>query len=197
MITHLNIIPLFVIIPLASAFIISLLGKKIYGVADFIGVLSSFLLCGLSLLSVQFFNTTGVMTYSVGGWNPPLGIGLVLDGLTAFMLVTVNLIAFCVTLYSVNYMERFTAKWKFYTLFLLMVAGMNGVVVTGDLFNLFVFLEIASVASYALVAFGTERHELEAAFKYAIMGTIGSLFILLGIAFLYSYTSTLNMADMA
>ena len=94
-------------------------------------------------------------------------------------------------------MNRFTSKWKFYTLFLLMMAGMNGVVVTGDIFNLFVFLEIASVASYALVAFGTERHELEAAFKYTVMSTVGSLFILLGIVFLYSYTSTLNMADMA
>jgi multicomponent Na+:H+ antiporter subunit D len=69
-------------------------------------------------------------------------------------------------------------------------------VITGDIFNLFVFLEIASVASYALVAFGTERQEIEAAFKYAVMGTVGSLFILLGIVFLYSYTSTLNMADM-
>jgi len=122
---------------------------------------------------------------------------MVLDGLTAFMLVTVNLVAFCIAFYSVNYMERFTAKWKFYTLFLLMVGGMNGVVITGDMFNLFVFLEIAAVASYALVAFGTERHELEAAFKYAVMSTFGALFILLGIAFLYSYTSTLNMADMA
>lgn len=197
MITHLNIVPLFIVIPLASAFIISLLGKKISWIADLLGVLTTLILCGLSLLSINFLNITGVMSYSLGGWKPPLGIGLVLDGLTAFMLVTVNLIAFCVALYSINYMERFTSKWKFYTLFLLMIAGMNGVVVTGDMFNLFVFLEIASVASYALVAFGTERHELEAAFKYAIMGTIGSLFILLGIAFLYSYTSTLNMADMA
>jgi multicomponent Na+:H+ antiporter subunit D len=79
---------------------------------------------------------------------------------------------------------------------LLMLAGMNGVILAGDLFNLFVFLEVAAVASYALVAFGTERHELEAAFKYAVMGTVGSLFILLGIVLLYSVTSTLNMADM-
>jgi multicomponent Na+:H+ antiporter subunit D len=78
-----------------------------------------------------------------------------------------------------------------------MVAGMNGLIVTGDLFNLFVFLEIASIASYALVAFGTEAEELEASFKYAIMGSVASSFIFLGIAFLYSFTSTLNMADMA
>ncbi|MFH1776983.1 MAG: proton-conducting transporter membrane subunit [Candidatus Omnitrophota bacterium] len=192
-----NIIPLFVVIPLAGAFLVSLLGKKIKRLPDSIGVIASLGLCVLSLLCVQVYNSFGMLTYSVGAWRPPLGIGLVLDGLTVLMLVVVNLVTFCVTLYAINYMERFTAKWKFYALFLLMVAGMNGVIITGDLFNLFVFLEIAAVASYALVAFGTERNELEAAFKYAVMGSVGSLFVLLGIAILYSYTSTLNMADMA
>ncbi len=78
-----------------------------------------------------------------------------------------------------------------------MVAGMNGVIMTGDIFNLYVFLEIASVASIALIAFGVERHEFEAAFKYAIMSVMGSFFILLAIALLYGFTSTLNMAQMA
>jgi len=151
----------------------------------------------MAVFAVRLVNVHGTLVYSVGSWRPPVGIAMVADGLTAFMLVTVNLIAFLVAIYSVSYMKRYTSKWKFYTLFLLMVGGMNGVIITGDIFNLFVFLEIASVASYALVAFGTERHELEAAFKYAIMSTVGSLFILLGIAFLYSYTSTLNMADMS
>lgn len=191
-----NIIPLFVAIPLAAAFLISLIGKRLKRLPDGLGALAAFLLCGLSLLSVRLHNIYGVLTYSVGNWRPPVGIGMVLDGLTSFMLVAVNLVTFFVTVYSINYMEKFTSKWKFYTLFFLMVAGMNGVIITGDIFNLFVFLEIAAVASYALVAFGTERYELEAAFKYAIMGTVGSLFILLGIAFLYGYTSTLNMADM-
>jgi len=191
-----NIIPLFVAIPLAGAFLISLFGKRIKGFADILGAIVSLALCVLSVMSVRLTNLHGVLSYSVGSHIPPVGIGLVLDGLSAFMLVTVNLVAFCIALYSINYMEKFTAKWKFYTLFFLMLGGMNGVIITGDIFNLFVFLEIASVASYALVAFGTERHELEAAFKYAVMGTVGSLFILLGIAFLYSYTSTLNMADM-
>jgi multicomponent Na+:H+ antiporter subunit D len=192
-----SIIPLFIAIPLAAAFLISLIGKRPAAkFVDGVGVLASFALFALSLVSVRLYNTVGALTYSVGGWRPPIGIGMVLDGLAAFMLVTVNFVAFSVLVYSINYMEKFTAKWKFYTLFFLMLAGMNGVIITGDLFNLFVFLEIAAVASYALVAFGTERHELEAAFKYAVMGTLGSLFLLLGIAFLYSYTSTLNMADM-
>ncbi|MBU2063769.1 MAG: monovalent cation/H+ antiporter subunit D family protein [Candidatus Omnitrophica bacterium] len=192
-----DIIPFFVIIPLAGAFLLSLFGRRARWVPDFAAMVAAILLCYLSLLSARLYNTYGLLKYSVGAWMPPVGIGMVLDGLTAFLLVTVNLVTLCVTVFSINYMEKYTSKWKFYTLFLLMVAGMNGVIITGDLFNMFVFLEIASVASYALVAFGTEKHELEAAFKYAIMGTVGSLFILLAIAFLYTYTSTLNMADMA
>lgn len=192
-----NILPLFVGISLAGAFLTSIVGKKLKWFPDLMGSLTTLILLSLSLITIRIVATQGVLVYSVGGWKLPIGIALVLDGLTVFMLVTVNLMAFFIAIYSINYMERFTSKWKFYTLFLLMVAGMNGVVITGDMFNLFVFLEIASVASYALVAFGTERHELEAAFKYAVMSIVGSLFILLGIVFLYSYTSTLNMADMA
>ena len=192
-----NILPLFVGISLAGAFLTSIVGKKLKWLPDLMGSLTTLILLVLSLITVRIVATQGILVYSVGSWKLPIGIALVLDGLTAFMLVTVNLMAFLIAIYSINYMERFTSKWKFYTLFLLMVAGMNGVVITGDMFNLFVFLEIASVASYALVAFGTERHELEAAFKYTVMSTVGSLFILLGIVFLYSYTSTLNMADMA
>jgi multicomponent Na+:H+ antiporter subunit D len=191
-----GIIPLFIAVPLGGAFLNSLIGKGRKTITDIIGISTAFILCALSFVALRLYNIEGILTYSVGGWKPPIGIGMVLDGLAAFMLVTVNLVAFCIAVYSISYMEKFTAKWKFYTLFLLMLGGMNGVIITGDIFNLFVFLEIAAVASYALVAFGTERHELEAAFKYAVMGTVGSLFILLGIAFLYSYTSTLNMADM-
>jgi len=191
-----NIIPLFVASSLAGAFIISLIGKRIKWAPDVLGFLTTLVLCWLSLQTIQLISDYGVLVYSVGKWNPPIGICMVIDGLTSFMLITVNLVAFCIAIYSINYMEKYTSKWKFYTLFLLMLTGMNGVIISGDLFNLFVFLEIASVASYALVAFGTERNELEAAFKYAIMGSVASLFILLGIALLYSYTSTLNMADM-
>ncbi|MGB2661887.1 MAG: proton-conducting transporter membrane subunit [Candidatus Omnitrophota bacterium] len=192
-----NLIPLFVVIPLAGAFLTSLVGKRVKWLPDVIGNLMTLTLFVISVVSIFVVNKYGILVYSVGGWKPPVGIALVLDGLTSFMLVTVNLVAAAIAIFSVNYMEKYTSKWKFYALFLLMLAGMNGVIITGDMFNLFVFLEIASVASYALVAFGTEKHELEAAFKYAVMSTVGSLFVLLGIVFLYSYTSTLNMADMA
>jgi len=190
-------IPWFVVVPLAAAFVNALLGRRIRGLPALLSCLTTLLLLVLSLVATQFVRTNTMLVYHVGGWKPPIGIAMILDGFTAFMLVTVNLVALSIAVYATDYMERYTSKAMFYTLLLLMLSGMNGVIVAGDLFNLFVFLEIAAVASYALVAFGTERHELEAAFKYAVMGTVGSLFILLGIVFLYSVTSTLNMAAMS
>ena len=192
-----HLLPLFVAIPLGGAFLNSLLGKKIKRFPDILSGIATFCLAFLSIYFVILFKNTGVIVYKVGGWIPPIGISMVADGLTTFMLVMINVIAFLISIYSIDYMERYTEKWNFYCLFLLMVAGMNGVVISGDMFNLYVFLEIAAISSYALVAFGTEREELEASFKYAVMGTLASSFILLGIVFLYSVTSTLNMADMA
>ena len=136
-----NILPLCVAVPLAGAFLTSFIGRRVKWMPDCLGVATTAVLLILSLASVSVMNAHGTLVYSVGAWKPPVGIALVLDALTVFMLVTVNLVAFAVVLFSINYMERFTSKWKFYTLFLLMLAGMNGVVVTGDIFNLFVFCQ--------------------------------------------------------
>ena len=190
-------LPLFIIISLGAAFLIALFGRKSKAFCDIVCNLSTFALLVLSISSLGVVAQYSTVVYKMGGWMPPLGICLVLDGFSAFMLVTLNLVSFLIAVYSVNYMEKYTDKYKFYCLFMLMIAGMNGVILTGDIFNLFVFIEIASVASYALVAFGTEAEELEASFKYAVMGAIASSFILLGIGLLYAYTSSLNMADIS
>jgi len=190
-----HLIPLFVAIPLGSAFLISLIKNKCF--ANLLANLSTLSLLCLSVYSLFLTRANGTMVYKMGGWIPPIGISLVLDALSVLLLITVNLIALFATIYSLSYMERYTSKGKFYTLFLLMLGGMNGVIITGDMFNLFVFLEIASVASYALVAFGVEAEELEASFKYMVLSCVASSFVLLGIALLYSYTSSLNMADIS
>jgi multicomponent Na+:H+ antiporter subunit D len=190
-----NLIPLFVAIPLGLAFVMLLLGRLSRFLPDVLGNAATL---ALAVLSCAMINAP-VLVYKVGGWEPvdgiPIGIYLVLDGFAVLMLLIVNVIGFVVSVYSIEYMRKYTDKPRFYTLFLLMMAGMNGVVISGDMFNLFVFVEIAAIASYALVAFGTEAEELEAAFKYQVMGTVASAFILVGIAVLYSLTGTLNMAD--
>lgn len=192
-----NLIQFFVIVPLAAAFFIPIIGKRMKALPGAISIASTLFLAALSGLIAYLITMQKILTYNVGEWAAPAGISMVVDGLSAFILVIVNVIAFLVALYSVGYIGKYTDTWKFFTLFMLMIAGMNGVLISGDLFNLYVCLEIAAIAAYSLVAFGVKAEELEAAFKYAVMGAVGSSFMLLGMALLYGYASTLNMADMA
>ncbi len=182
----------FVILPLGAAFIVALVPKHLNKVADAIANVSAFLLLVASAY-VCMNNVSGV--YFVGGWKIPIGINMALDGFSALMLLIISIITVASSIYSISYMEQFTWKSKFYCLFLLMVTGMNGVVLSGDFFNIFVFLEIASIASYALVGYGCRHEELEATFKYLALGNLGALCVLLGVAFVYGLTGTLNMAD--
>jgi len=182
-------LPAFVIIPLVAAFLLPLFGKKGKSAAT---VLVNLVTVVLLVLSILFIGRSGV--YQVGRWSIPLGINLVLDGLSSLLLLTISVVSAAAMLFSAKYMEQYTAKAKYYSLFMLMVTGMNGVVLSGDIFNLFVFLEIASIASYALVGFGCEHEELEAAFKYIVLGSIASMFILFAIALVYANTGALNMA---
>jgi len=184
-----RVLPAFVVVPLVMAFILPVFGRKGKTVAT---LLANLVTISLLALAVACIGQSGV--YEVGNWSSRIGIVLVLDGLTSLMLLAVNVVSAAAMLFSVRYMEQYTAKPKYLSLFLLMVAGMNGVVITGDIFNLFVFLEIASIASYALVGFGCEHEELEASFKYMVLGSIASTFILLGIALVYGNTGALNMA---
>jgi len=137
----------------------------------------------------------------VGGWELfekiPIAIYMVIDGLSIYLLLIINIVSFFSAFYSISYIKRFTAENNYYTLFCLMAAGMNGVVVSGDIFNIYVFLEMAAISSYALVAFEIEKEHLEASFKYQVLGCLSSLFILLSIGFLYWKTSTLNIADIS
>ncbi len=192
-------IPLFVIVPLAAAFVISVLGGVWKNACRYITPLAMLVLLFLAVSG--FFRETDVLVYYIGGWElfggVPVGIQFVIDGLSVLMLCIINLLGFLAAVYSVPYIRRFSGNRYYYALFCLMVAGMNGVVITGDLFNLFIFLEIAVISSYALVAFGIEKKELEASFKYQVLGGLASLLILLGIAILYWHTATLNMADIS
>lgn len=193
--------PIMVAIPLAAALIIPVSGRLWRRSGDLFGSLSTAALVGLSLLLAYHVSRAGVLKYYMGGWalrgGITIGIGLVADSLTVLMLLVVNTVSFLVSIYSISYMEKFTSKPLYYTLLMLMVAGMNGVILTGDLFNLFVFFEIAVISSYALVAFGTEKEELEASFKYQALSSLASLCILLGLVIILGRTGALNMADVS
>ncbi|MCX7716617.1 MAG: proton-conducting transporter membrane subunit, partial [Endomicrobia bacterium] len=175
------ILPLFIILPLSATFINSICGRFLKRFSDVFINLVNFALVVVSFVALYQVSTSQskLFVYQVGGWKIPYGISLVMDSFTVFMLLTVNVVAFLVGVYSISYIERYTEKWGFYSLFELMLAGMNGVIISGDLFNIFVFLEIASISSYALVAFGVEKDELEAAFKYIVLGSISTGLVLL------------------
>jgi len=193
-----TMLPFIIAIPLGTAFLLPLLEKSSVG-AKLSEILAVVVSSALLIISVTCLGNPDIQ-YWMGGWSlgsGALGINIILDRLSCFMLVVVNSIAFVSTIYSLNYMKRYTSQPIFYCLFFLMVTGMNGVILAGDIFNLYVFLEIAAIASYALVAFGCEKEELEAAFKYLVLGTVGSAFILLGIAILYNQTGHLNMSEIA
>jgi len=182
-------LPVFIAIPLVTAFVLPVFGKKGKDAAT---VLANVATISLLVLAVASIGQSGV--YEIGKWSIPLGINLVLDGLSSLVLLAISVVSAAAMLFSARYMEQYTAKSKYLSLFLLMVAGMNGVALSGDIFNLFVFLEIASLASYALVGFGCEHEELEASFKYMVLGSIGSIFILFAVALVYGNTGALNMA---
>lgn len=185
---------LFILIPLATAFILPLIrGKNVVNwIPDALALGTQGILALLALMTI---GKTGV--YHIGGWQAPIGIDLRLDGLTTLMLLVINIVALCLSIFAVPYMKLYTSKPRFFCLFLLLVAGVNGVVLTGDLFNLYLFMELASIASFALVGFGCEHDELEASFKYLVQGSIGSAFIFLGIALTYAMAGTLSLTDLS
>jgi multicomponent Na+:H+ antiporter subunit D len=152
----------------------------------------------LSVLGLVQFIQDGAIRYFFGGWQPPVGIEFVYDGLSAFVVLVINAIAFIVLLQSGKISAReFPGKeMPYFTISMLLMLGFNGMVLTGDVFNLYVFLEISSLASYALIAIG-EKQAPYSAFRYLIIGTIGGTLYLLGIGFLYTVTGTLNIIDMS
>ncbi|MGB5950831.1 MAG: monovalent cation/H+ antiporter subunit D family protein [Parvibaculum sp.] len=143
-----------------------------------------------------------VIAYHMGGWAPPLGIEYRVDALNAFVLVIISGVAALTLPYARTSIAAEVAEERhglFYAAFLLCLAGLMGVAITADAFNLFVFLEISSLSSYALIAAGAERDRraLTAAYNYLVMGTIGATYFVIGLGFLYMLTGTLNMADLA
>ena len=135
----------------------------------------------------------------MGGWKPPFGIVFYAGPLGSMLALLISTISMLTWIYLPEYIEG-GDKEKFYMLYLLLTAGATGMVLTGDLFNLFVFTEITSIASFSLLAYAKgkdEKEAMEATIKYIIIGSLSSAFFLIGIAMLYSVTGTLNMADLA
>ncbi len=163
------------------------------------GVIGS--LIGLLLASLTFYYTYFVespIVYKFGAWPPPIGIVYEIDRFSSLLGLVVAGVMFLVALYSIEYLEREHGIEWYFTLFLGMEAGMLGVLYTGDVFNLFVMLEVTSVTAYGLVAFYRSRKEsIEAALKYAIIGSTATTIYFIALALIYGSYGTLNMAQIS
>ncbi len=190
-------LPLLIALPLFAAFIIPLLSKVWKPFAPIIGNLTSFILFVLALYGIAAVQIEPMIVYKFGNWQPPIGIIFGFDAFSAFMVFLISIVVFSGAIFAVRYLNHYTGHWKFWTLYMLVTTGLMGISVTGDLFNMFVWIEISAIASYALVSFGVEPEELEASFKYMVMGEIAGMTLLLTIALIYARTSTLNLADIA
>lgn len=187
-----------VVIPLLSAPLCLLLNKP--RVAWALSLIASWLALIIAIALLQQVLSTGTLSYELGGWAAPWGIEYRLDPVNAFVLVIVAGIGSVVMPFAATSVAHEIAAERrvlFYTAYLLCLGGLLGIAITGDAFNLFVFLEISSLSSYILISFGRNRRALTASYQYLIMGTIGATFILIGVGLLYMMTGTLNMLDLA
>tara|TARA_B100000686_G_scaffold210941_1_gene217770 strand:+ start:1628 stop:3109 length:1482 start_codon:yes stop_codon:yes gene_type:complete len=193
-----NLPVLQVVVPLVAAPLCVLLRHP--GLVWVFATLTCWASFAISIALLVQVGAGGAISYELGGWAVPWGIEYRVDTVNVFVLLIVSGIAALVMPYARASVDAEVPREKhalFYTMMLLAVTGLLGITITGDAFNVFVFLEISSLSSYALISMGRDRRALTAAYQYLIMGTIGATFILIGVGFLYMVTGTLNMLDIA
>jgi multicomponent Na+:H+ antiporter subunit D len=193
-----NLPALLIVVPLILAPVAALTGrgKLAWGVA----VAASWWAFGVSIALLQRVRAEGVIHYSLAGWDAPTGIEYRIDLVSAFVAVVVTTIAAVSVIYARSSIAKEIANDRvalFYTAFILSMTGLLGISITGDVFNVFVFLEISSLSAYSMIALGQDRRALTAAFQYLIMGSVGATFYVIGIGLLYVMTGTLGMEDLA
>ncbi|MBE7491530.1 MAG: monovalent cation/H+ antiporter subunit D family protein [Planctomycetes bacterium] len=197
---QLHLPALIVVLPLVTGLLTALLGRGGRGWWISLGATGAVLAATLQLLAQVVYQGPQTVTYLMGNWPMPYGIGYVVDPLNAAVMATVALIGFVVTLYAGRSMapeispdraRYFWAVWQF------CLVGLLGITITGDAFNFYVLLEISSLSTYTLIAMGhgRDRRALTAAIHYLVLGTIGACCYLVGIAYLYMVTGSLNFAD--
>ena len=180
---------------LGAAFFIPIVSLKSPRVSPAVAITASGIAFLLVLMSAPPILGGGIFRWSMAGWLPPIGIAIAVDGLGLLMALVITGLGFSAAVFSYSYISH--RKPEFYTVLLLIISGMFGVAITGDLFNLYVFFEIMAASSYILVAWMRTKESLEGAIKYMLINALSTSLIILGIGLMYGITGTLNMADIA
>jgi multicomponent Na+:H+ antiporter subunit D len=190
---------LVVVVPLVIAPLVAILPGR-SAIAWAVSALTALVGFLVAIGIAQQVIAQGTIFYELGNWPVPFGIGLVIGPFSALMLLVINGASLAALLWGRKSMDKEVGREHqalLYAAWLLATAGLAGITVSGDAFNIFVFMEISSLASYVLVSAGPTRQALTATFKYLVTGTIGATLYLVGVGYLYMMTGTLNMADMA
>ncbi|GET30541.1 Na+/H+ antiporter subunit D [Prolixibacter sp. SD074] len=191
-----NLLMLPLVLPVLAA-IVSLFAKNSLNFRKVSGVfftLAQFVVAIMILVKVY---RDGIQVLQVGSWAAPFGITLVADMFSAIMLFFAGLIGFTVSVYALGMMDERRLKFHFYLLFNILLLGVNGAFITGDVFNLYVWFEVMLISSFVLVTLGGERKQLEGAVKYVTINMVSSMLFLAAAGLLYGKMGTLNMADLA
>ena len=190
---------LVVVLPLLISAIIAFIPSKIW--PWIISLVTLVLHLVLSLHLLKEISISGLIIYEFGNWEPPWGISFKIDGVNIGLQLLFSIFVLISTFYSRKiFLSEIDSRdsGKAYSLWLLAIGSLNGIILTNDIFNLFVFLEISALASISLIALGAgqNRKALLAAFNYLIIGAIGATFYVIGVGFAYAMTGTLNMNDL-
>jgi proton-translocating NADH-quinone oxidoreductase chain N len=186
---------LLIVVPLGAAFLLPLAGLVSRKSVKYVPILVFLFNLTVALTLLGRVQEKPIQVH-IGGFPPPFGINLAVGPAGAFLAALIALVGLLVAIYGAGYIRQ-GPREQYHTLYLLLLTGATGVVLTGDLFNLFVFYEILCVSSYALVAYPGDRPALESSVKYLIQGAVGASLVLIGIGLIYGLFGTLNMADIA
>jgi len=185
-----------VLIPLSTVLLLIVFRNYLI-LSRVINLVGSFLIIFISSLLFIFANSKGTLFFAFGNWSAPVGIVFVMDMFSSVMLTIASFMTFCISIYFLSMIDTEREKFGFYIFFQIMIAGVNGIFLTGDIFNLFVWFELMLISSFVLIVLGNEKCQLEGAIKYVALNLLSSFILLIGIGLLYGVTGTLNFADLS
>jgi len=191
-----NLLVLLIAVPIITATIMIFLRRYIK-VQRGISLAVMIFNAGLALYLLNVVQIDGVQRLDFGGWQPPFGILFVADSFSLLLVLTTSIVAAICLIYAFSSISRKMENMFFYPFVSLLIAGVNGSFLTGDLFNLYVNFEVMLLASYILVALGGKKTQLRESIKYVVINVVSSWFFLIAIAYLYGQIGTLNMAHIS
>lgn len=191
-----NLVVLPLVIPLLLG-IINIFFKNFLRIQRVFSILALLATAGVSVYLLQIVQAKGILRLDFGGWKPPYGILFVADSFSLLLVLTASIVSIACLLYAFASLGEQREHMYFYPLVLLLIAGVNGSFLTGDLFNLFVCFEVMLLASFVLLSLGGLKGQLKAAVPYVVINVLSSWFFLVAIGYLYGKVGTLNMAQLA